>query len=211
MPDRNVEQKSTMKNTISSFRSSYKRSKNSFKPKEEPLAKPELTEEDIKYQDKREELMDYLRKKIIHAKIFRSRPSNAKSDFKATVNVNRKKEIDPLAVGNITSDFEGKPIKIQKIWKFRQTLMPIMDIDIPEEPTSVMRDPEEIAQFLGKPDDITSMNKTGSTALQGHHASSDIDKKQLISVPSQPVKKASNKLLQPKTTGSGPVERLGLD
>ena len=60
-----------------------------------------------------------------------------------------RNEKNPLTSQEVTCDFNGAPIKIQKITTFKKALLTFPRVDIPEEPVSVLRDPEEIALALG--------------------------------------------------------------
>lgn len=61
----------------------------------------------------------------------------------------RAGEKDPLTNGDLTCDFEGKPLKIEKVTHFSRSLQMSPRVNLPEEPASVTRDPEEIALLVG--------------------------------------------------------------
>lgn len=72
-----------------------------------------------------------------------------------------RNEKNPLTSQEITCDFNGAPIKIEKITAFKKALLTLPRVDIPEEPASVLRDPEEIALALGPTHFLqTGMNST---------------------------------------------------
>ena len=64
-------------------------------------------------------------------------------------NTSGRKEKDPLTSQELTCDFNGAPIKIEKITAFKKPLLALPRIDLPEKPVSVLKDPEEIAMALG--------------------------------------------------------------
>ena len=64
-------------------------------------------------------------------------------------NTSGRNEKNPLSAQEVTCDFNGAPIKIQKITTFKKALLALPRVDLPEKPTSVLRDPEEIALALG--------------------------------------------------------------
>ena len=72
--------------------------------------KYEPDESEIAYQEKTADLKNYLRKKIIHASIFKQSGSNF--DKEVAVTQTSRGQKDPLAEGLITCDFKGAPIKI---------------------------------------------------------------------------------------------------
>jgi len=129
-------------------------------PEQFALPKPAMTPEDIEYKSKTDVLKEYLRRKIIHATIFNtnkhqldggSMDTNAfETGAKMNTTSGRSKdEKNPLMSQEVTCDFKGAPIMIQHITAFKKPLLALPRVDLPEEPSQVLRDPEEIALALG--------------------------------------------------------------
>jgi len=118
------------------------------KPKEPPYAPVEValptkkpTEEDLLYFEKTAKLKDHLRKKLIHATIFKTLDSNSEKSKKIAV-------FDPLET--MTNDFNGEPIKVQPVTTFPKKLVIVPNVNIPPEPAQVLSDRLEIAKALGE-------------------------------------------------------------
>ena len=106
-----------------------------------------MTPDDTEFSAKTKELQEYLRKKTIHANIFKTIDASAASE-KAGM-VYKRKEANPLASGLVTCDTEGRPLKIEPITKFSKNLTYGAHGEVSDEPAKVIRDPDEIALALG--------------------------------------------------------------
>ena len=83
----------------------------------------------------------YLRKKEIHAKIFKKQESPIKFKVSATTRAqNNKSEVMP----GVTTDDEGKPIPIVPIKNFSKKLTITVGSSIDTEPSEIISDPYEI-------------------------------------------------------------------
>ena len=94
-----------------------------------------LSKEDVEYGEKTSYLKEILRKKMIHHTIFNNAEGQEKS---ATKTIVRK---DDLKSQEITCDFNGKPMKINRIKVFSKALVTSPKVDLPKGPPSVIRDP----------------------------------------------------------------------
>ena len=117
-----------------------------------------MSPQDVDYALKTEKLKEYLRKKIIHAQIFNTTKfmdtsmgsDTAANDTKSKMNnTSGRNEKNPLTSQEVTCDFNGAPIQIQKITNFKKALLALPRVDLPEKPVSVLKDPDEIAMALG--------------------------------------------------------------
>ena len=117
-----------------------------------------MSAQDVEYRIKTEELKEYLRKKIIHASIFNTTKfldTSMGTDMTANDttskmnNTSGRNEKNPLSSQEVTCDFNGAPIKIEKITNFKKQLLALPRIDVPEKPVSILKDPDEIAMVLG--------------------------------------------------------------